>query len=58
MSAAAAKCPARRKRNFHAAGRHAATSRLLARHEVVVYAWQMSHVGDPANERWTNVPED
>ena len=42
--------PARRKRQFHMAGRHCASARLLERHEVVVYHWQMSHVGEPANE--------
>jgi ribonuclease HI len=42
--------PARRKRQFHMAARHAASARLLANHEVVIYHWQMSHVGEPANE--------
>jgi ribonuclease HI len=49
--------PARRKRQFHAAGRHAATSALLQRHELVVYHWQMSHVGEPANE-WADKAAD
>ena len=49
--------PARRKGQFHFSGRHAATCALLERHEVVVYHWQMSHVGDPANE-WADTEAD
>ena len=48
------RCPARSKRQFHMAARHAASARLLANHEVVIYHWQMSHVGEPANE-WADV---
>ena len=42
--------PARRKKVVHAAGRHAATSALLERQELVCLHWQMSHVGEPVNE--------
>ena len=46
--------PARRKAKLHASGVHAVTEELMQRLQVVVYHWQMSHTGDPANE-WADV---
>ena len=41
---------ARRRKQFHAAGRHSATLKLLRAQQVVVYHWQRSHTGEPQNE--------
>ena len=48
---------ARRRRNVHAAGRHRATERLLQPQELVLFHWQMSHVGEPMNE-WADQEAD
>jgi hypothetical protein len=46
--------PARRRAALHGAGRHGATCEQLARHELVIYHWQRSHVGCPLSE-WADV---